>query len=852
MLNRAFAGGDDASDGTDTRMRFRTKKTVYVSDPSFDTSGHCKTENYLEIAEYTPSDTSVVHVFICTDQQYIGWSYLPSSTREGSKQSMVVIHPDTIPGGKMQNRNLGYTLVHELGHYFNLKHTFTRNSCGRMDDGCGDTPAQSTPNMACSVNRDSCPHDTGKDPVWSYMDYSYDHCYSRFSPCQVGRIRASLEYFRPKLLGASLLNKPITTKATTQQPTTEMPTIPQPTTEKPTTQQPTTEKPTTQPADTSASMMKQDMPKGCVQILAVGSRGHRGAVISTHSHSHSHSSAASCATACASHPTCVYWLVTMRNCVLKSSKKSELYVSAASPKGILSHGDCTLPDSTPLCIGSHNGFSAGYGGCETYAMKPGTDVQNNEYCHTDQDGTTGHMADQVCPECGKCGTNLNVIMIKNPTPATLASTWAATPKVTTHANAAKSTMLPAAPSTVDTTATASPTMTTQSSVAATTTIAIVLTHPPCTGTPSSFDAGYGGCTTYGTGGKNTKYCTKDSDKVSGETAMAVCVECGACSLHVAPPPAVSNASEKSSVAATTIMITATMAATTAVEPAVTRKPICVGTPSSFDAGYGGCSSYADKNKPYCKTDTDKGSTSGPAAMLVCPECGKCLLGQGSQEEAETDPQTDNSASEVIVKAPTTTHTGLVSFSKQQGCCRTANGGTGSVKATHVVVGMPACQALCTLDSVCVAFEVLVQPLKTTCELHTEPTPNVAAVPLCSCFQRMPVTGKNTDPMVDDSNGDTDGNSNIQPVTSKGCEGQQQFSSSPKVGRVSLAKVKTRTAAGTLKACAKACSSIPACLGYAFKTRGKSNLRCQLSTARADAALWNDNHHHAKFDFYDRC
>ena len=78
VLNRAFAGGDDASDGKDTRMRFRTKKTVYVGDPSFDKSSrYCFKEKHLEIAEYRPSDTSVVHVFICSDPVYIGWTYMP-------------------------------------------------------------------------------------------------------------------------------------------------------------------------------------------------------------------------------------------------------------------------------------------------------------------------------------------------------------------------------------------------------------------------------------------------------------------------------------------------------------------------------------------------------------------------------------------------------------------------------------------------------------------------------------------------------------------------------------------------------------------------------------------------------
>ena len=57
--------------------------------------------------------------------------------------------------------------------------------------------------------------------------------------------------------------------------------------------------------------------------------------------------------------------------------------------------------------------------------------------------------------------------------------------------------------------------------------------------------------------------------------------------------------------------------------------------ATFDAGFGGCSTYADKNKPHCTTDTSKAAvqglsfaeaiaaTSADTAAQICPECGRC-------------------------------------------------------------------------------------------------------------------------------------------------------------------------------------------------------------------------------------
>ena len=93
----------------------------------------------------------------------------------------------------------GYTLVHEMGHYFGLLHTFQRGTCTEEgDDGVSDTPLESRSGSDCGADhsdysRDTCTADAGTDPLWSFMDYSYDLCMIKFSDGQVDRIVEMME-----------------------------------------------------------------------------------------------------------------------------------------------------------------------------------------------------------------------------------------------------------------------------------------------------------------------------------------------------------------------------------------------------------------------------------------------------------------------------------------------------------------------------------------------------------------------------------------------------------------------------------------------------------------------------------
>lgn len=80
--------------------------------------------------------------------------------------------------------DLGRTVTHELGHFYNLNHTWGNGSCNQ-DDGIADTPNISGPNYGCSTPGSIAGCVSGESALtMSYMDYGDDDCLYMFTEGQ--------------------------------------------------------------------------------------------------------------------------------------------------------------------------------------------------------------------------------------------------------------------------------------------------------------------------------------------------------------------------------------------------------------------------------------------------------------------------------------------------------------------------------------------------------------------------------------------------------------------------------------------------------------------------------------------
>ena len=206
VLNQSYSG---ATGGVDTGFRFdlvsvdRTTKASWFKlfyaqggEPRFFRGSHKEIQVKRALYE---GDRRTLNVYTgALGKLLLGWAYYPSSfVGDGALPRFydgVVIDYRSMPGADFGPYDEGDTLTHEVGHWFELLHTF-EHGCQAPGDRIADTPYEASPAFGCPAARDTCSQ-PGLDPTENFMDYTDDACMFEFTSDQAARMQMAWELYR--------------------------------------------------------------------------------------------------------------------------------------------------------------------------------------------------------------------------------------------------------------------------------------------------------------------------------------------------------------------------------------------------------------------------------------------------------------------------------------------------------------------------------------------------------------------------------------------------------------------------------------------------------------------------------
>lgn len=140
-----------------------------------------------------------MNVYVNSASGFLGYSTLPQQVAGSVVDGIVMLY------AAIGGRNMGYapydqgrTLVHEIGHYLGLLHTFEGYGCYEgygAGDLIADTHSEIDEHYGCT-QADSC---GTPDSIRNYMNYTDDLCMREFTSEQANRAVCSLVNYRPNL-----------------------------------------------------------------------------------------------------------------------------------------------------------------------------------------------------------------------------------------------------------------------------------------------------------------------------------------------------------------------------------------------------------------------------------------------------------------------------------------------------------------------------------------------------------------------------------------------------------------------------------------------------------------------------
>ncbi|WP_460662448.1 zinc metalloprotease [Kribbella swartbergensis] len=196
VLNNTFAGGEG---GDQSGFSFRLAGVTRTDNAAwFYANPGGTNEHSMKRALHT-GGPGALNYYSTTAGAYLGWAYLPDIVTKPGQAYLdgVVVDWESMPGTSTTYEgryDQGETGTHEVGHWLNLEHTFY-GGCSAHGDYVDDTPAQKTPTNGCPEGKDTCKA-PGLDPIHNYMDYSYDSCYTEFTPGQSQRMADAWLHYR--------------------------------------------------------------------------------------------------------------------------------------------------------------------------------------------------------------------------------------------------------------------------------------------------------------------------------------------------------------------------------------------------------------------------------------------------------------------------------------------------------------------------------------------------------------------------------------------------------------------------------------------------------------------------------